>query len=58
MFIVPCPKKARFLNVEPKSAVPLGKVEGVALALPHGTSVAEATIALQAMSLRVKMRSE
>ena len=39
MLSVPCQKKARLRNREPKSAVRLGKVDAVASGLVQGVSV-------------------
>ena len=44
MLSVPCPNSATFLNTEPKSAVPVGKVEGLADALEHGVSAVGAGV--------------
>ena len=55
---VACANEAVFLKIDPKSAVPDGKVEAVACAVPQATSVVVGAPAArpQTMSLRVKMR--
>ena len=57
-FIVPCPNADMFLNTDPNTACPNGRVVAGAPALPHPISVAGAVAALHAMSARAKVRSD
>lgn len=60
-FSVPWPNSAILSKVDPKFAVPLGKVDGAASGLDHGVRPAGMTApaaAAQRTTSRVKVRSE
>ena len=55
-FSVPCPNSAKFLKVDPKTAVPVGRAT-TAPVVEQGVSTVTAGVIEQVMSLRVNVRS-